>query len=78
MGVGPADTIIHFNIDGEPSGTAGRLILITLLLLELTNFPVLVRYFDRKSLRVPGLIHAYQSAKIEPVKNADIIDKTVD
>jgi len=77
--VGTSGSIFRFNDDGEPSGTAGRPILNTLLSLELTNIlVVVVRYFGGKLLGVPGLIHAYQSATTEAVRNANIIDKTVD
>lgn len=74
----PDRTVFRLNDDGEPSGTAGRPILNTLLSCELTNvLAVVVRYFGGTLLGVPGLINAYKSATVEAVKNAKIIEKTV-
>lgn len=74
----PDRTVFRLNDDGEPSGTAGRPILNTLLSNELTNvMAVVVRYFGGTLLGVPGLINAYKSATVEAVKNANIIEKTV-
>jgi uncharacterized YigZ family protein len=66
------------NDDGEPSGTAGKPILNTLLSQEITNIlVVVVRYFGGTLLGVPGLINAYKSATVEALTTADIIEKTV-
>jgi uncharacterized YigZ family protein len=66
------------NDDGEPSGTAGKPILNTLLSQDLTNILVIVvRYFGGTLLGVPGLINAYKSATIEALVVADIFEKTV-
>lgn len=74
----PDRTVFRLNDDGEPSGTAGRPILNTLLSYELTNvLAVVVRYFGGTLLGVPGLINAYKSATVEAVKNAKVIEKTV-
>jgi uncharacterized YigZ family protein len=74
----PDRTVFRLNDDGEPSGTAGRPILNTLLSKELTNIlAVVVRYFGGTLLGVPGLIHAYKSATIDAINNAIIINKTV-
>lgn len=74
----PDRTVFRINDDGEPSGTAGRPILNTLLSNELTNvLAVVVRYFGGTLLGVPGLINAYKSATVEAVKNAKIIEKTI-
>jgi len=74
----PDRTVFRLNDDGEPSGTAGRPILNTLLSKELTNIlAVVVRYFGGTLLGVPGLIHAYKSATIDAINNAIIIIKTV-
>lgn len=74
----PDRTVFRLNDDGEPSGTAGRPILNTLLSNELTNvLAVVVRYFGGTLLGVPGLINAYKSATVEAVKNSNIIEKTV-
>lgn len=67
----------RLNDDGEPSGTAGRPILNSLLSTELTNvFVVVVRYFGGTLLGVPGLINAYKSATIDAIENSNIIEKT--
>jgi uncharacterized YigZ family protein len=66
------------NDDGEPSGTAGKPILNTLLSQEITNIlVVVVRYFGGTLLGVPGLINAYKSATAEALAMTDIIEKTV-
>lgn len=78
MRLSPDKTLFRLNDDGEPSGTAGRPILNTLLSNELTNvLAVVVRYFGGTLLGVPGLINAYKSATVEAVKNAKVIEKTV-
>lgn len=67
----------RINDDGEPSGTAGRPILNSLLSAGLTNvLVVVVRYFGGTLLGVPGLINAYKSATIAAIENSVIIKKT--
>ena len=74
----PDRSVFRINDDGEPSGTAGRPILNTLLSNELTNIVVVVvRYFGGTLLGVPGLINAYKSATIDALKNACKIEKTI-
>ncbi len=74
----PDRSVYRVNDDGEPSGTAGRPILNTLLSKNLTNIlVVVVRYFGGTLLGVPGLINAYRSATEEALKTAKIIEKTV-
>lgn len=74
----PDRTVFRLNDDGEPSGTAGRPILNTLLSYELTNvLAVVVRYFGGTLLGVPGLINAYKTATVEAIKQAEIIEQTV-
>ncbi|NEU07065.1 YigZ family protein [Flavihumibacter sp. R14] len=71
-------SIFRLNDDGEPSGTAGRPILNTLLSADVTNIlVVVVRYFGGTLLGVPGLINAYKTAAQEAIKAAEIIEKTV-
>jgi len=71
-------TMYRINDDGEPSGTAGRPILNTLLSYELTDIlAVVVRYFGGTLLGIPGLINAYKSACIAAVDQAEIIEKTL-
>jgi len=71
-------SVFRLNDDGEPSGTAGRPILNTLLSHDVTNLVVVVvRYFGGTLLGVPGLINAYKMATEEALKQAIIIQKTV-
>jgi len=66
------------NDDGEPSSTAGKPILGQILSSELTNILiVVVRYFGGTKLGVSGLIHAYKTAALDAISNAEIIEKTV-
>lgn len=74
----PDRSIFRIQDDGEPSGTAGRPILNTMLSADVTNLLiVVVRYFGGTLLGVPGLINAYKSAASEALKEAIIIKKTV-
>jgi len=71
-------SFFKLNDDGEPSGTAGRPILNTLLSKDLTNIlVVVVRYFGGTLLGVPGLINAYKMATEEALTHAVIFEKTV-
>ncbi len=71
-------SVFRVNDDGEPSGTAGRPILNTLLSKDLTNIVVVVvRYFGGTLLGVPGLINAYKSATEDALNHGKIIQKTV-
>ncbi len=71
-------SVFKLNDDGEPSGTAGRPILNTLLSKNITNVAVVVvRYFGGTLLGVPGLINAYKSATEQALAEAKIIEKTV-
>lgn len=78
MRLTPDRSVFRLNDDGEPSGTAGRPILNTLLSQNLTNVAVVVvRYFGGTLLGVPGLINAYKTAAEDALKQATIIEKTV-
>lgn len=71
-------SVFRLNDDGEPSGTAGRPILNTLLSRNLTNVAVVVvRYFGGTLLGVPGLINAYRTATELALNEATVIEKTV-
>src|ERR1700754_4353082 len=71
-------SVFRVNDDGEPSGTAGRPILNTLLSKDLTNLVVVVvRYFGGTLLGVPGLINAYKVATEEVLNQSVIISKTL-
>jgi uncharacterized YigZ family protein len=74
----PNRSIFRLQDDGEPSGTAGRPILNTILSEDLTNILiVVVRYFGGTLLGVPGLINAYKSASIQAISAAVIIESTL-
>lgn len=74
----PDRSIFRIQDDGEPSGTAGRPILNTLLSADITNvLVVVVRYFGGTLLGVPGLINAYKTAAAEALGAAQVIEKTV-
>jgi uncharacterized YigZ family protein len=74
----PDRSIFRIQDDGEPSGTAGRPILNTMLSADITNvLIVVVRYFGGTLLGVPGLINAYKTAAAEAIQAAEIVDKTV-
>jgi uncharacterized YigZ family protein len=71
-------SVFRANDDGEPSGTAGRPILNTLLSKDLTNIVVIVvRYFGGTLLGVPGLINAYKSATEDALSHAKVTQKTI-
>lgn len=74
----PDKRIFRINDDGEPSGSAGRPILNTLLSAGLTNvLVVVVRYFGGTLLGVPGLINAYKQAAMEAIEANEVIVKTL-
>ncbi len=78
MRLTPDRSVFKLNDDGEPSGTAGRPILNTLLSRDLTNvLVVVVRYFGGTLLGVPGLINAYKRATEDALSQAEVIEKTV-
>ena len=65
--------------DGEPSGTAGKLILNVIDSKQLANVTVIVvRYFGGTLLGVPGLINAYKSAAAMAFQVVPIIQKSVE
>ena len=74
----PDRNVFKLNDDGEPSGTAGRPILNTLLSSDITNvLVVVVRYFGGTLLGVPGLINAYKNATLAAIEENEIVTKTV-
>jgi len=74
----PDRSVFRLNDDGEPTGTAGRPILNTLLSHDVTNIMlVVVRYFGGTLLGVPGLINAYKTAAQEALAAANITELTV-
>jgi uncharacterized YigZ family protein len=78
MRLGIDRSVFRINDDGEPSGTAGRPILNTLLSRNITNvLVVVVRYFGGTLLGVPGLINAYKVATEEALNTATVVEKTL-
>jgi uncharacterized YigZ family protein len=76
--IGHERLIWRINDDGEPSGTAGRPILGQINSSGLTNILIVVsRYFGGTLLGVSGLINAYRSAAGSALKNAEIIELTL-
>jgi uncharacterized YigZ family protein len=74
----PDRNIFKLNDDGEPSGTAGRPILNSLLSADVTNIlVVVVRYFGGTLLGVPGLINAYKMATIEALSANKVVHQTI-
>ena len=66
------------NDDGEPTGSAGKPILNVLYAFDLTNvLVVVVRYWGGTLLGIPGLINAYKTATEDALKQAQIVEKTV-
>ena len=69
-------SVFRVNDDGEPSGTAGKPILNTILSQNLHYvLVVVVRYFGGTLLGVPGLIQAYKEGAIDALEQAEIYEK---
>ncbi len=67
------------NDDGEPSSTAGKPILGQLLSHEVTNcLIVVVRYFGGTKLGVSGLIEAYRDSADLVLREAEVVELTID
>ncbi len=65
--------------DGEPSGSAGRPILVAIDSAGLTNvLGVVVRYFGGTLLGVPGLIAAYRGAATDALVGAGRVERWVE
>ena len=61
------------NDDGEPTGSAGKPILNTILSNKLYyTLVAVVRYFGGTLLGVPGLINAYKEASLDALKEENI------
>lgn len=67
------------NDDGEPSGTAGKPMLGTLVSKGVTNtLLVVVRYFGGTKLGTSGLINAYRTACLDALEQNEVIEKVVE
>ena len=63
------------NDDGEPSGSAGKPILNTILSTNVHyTLVAVVRYFGGTLLGVPGLIQAYKEASLEAFAASEIVE----
>lgn len=77
--LGTEGTDFRANDDGEPGGSAGRLILGQIDSFGLTHIlVVVVRYFGGTLLGVPGLIHAYKTATLEALRQTEMIEKDIE
>ncbi|MEI6048918.1 MAG: YigZ family protein [Bacteroidota bacterium] len=76
--IGHERMIWRVNDDGEPSGTAGKPILGQINSFGLTNILIVVsRYFGGTLLGVSGLINAYRTSAAQAIRNAEIVEKTL-
>jgi len=69
---------VHYDDDGEPSGTAGQPILRQIDARTLTNtLVVVVRYFGGTKLGTGGLMRAYGDAAAAALEHATLVEHTV-
>lgn len=67
------------NDDGEPSGTAGKPMLGTLVSKGITNvLMVVVRYFGGTKLGTSGLINAYREASMDALEQNEVVEKILE
>lgn len=67
------------NDDGEPSGTAGKPMLGTLVSKGVTNvLLVVVRYFGGTKLGTSGLINAYRTACQDALDQNEVVEKILE
>lgn len=77
--LGPEGETFRANDDGEPSSTAGKPILGTLLSAELTDTVIFViRYYGGVNLGTGGLIVAYREAAQDALNNATVEQRQVE
>lgn len=68
--------VLHSSDDGEPSGTAGRPILDTLVGIGLTDAVAVVsRYFGGTLLGTGGLVRAYSGAVRDTLEGAELLTR---
>ena len=69
--IGPEGEEYRANDDGEPSSTAGKPILGTMLSADITNVVIFViRYYGGVNLGTGGLIVAYREASLAAIADA--------
>ncbi|WP_340198431.1 IMPACT family protein [Ascidiimonas sp. W6] len=77
--LGIRNTMYRVNDDGEPRNSAGMPIYGQIQSFGVTNtLVIVVRYFGGIKLGVGGLVKAYKQAANLTLKNAPIIEKTID
>lgn len=77
--LGSEGEVFRANDDGEPSSTAGKPILGTLMSAELTDVVVfVVRYYGGVNLGTGGLIVAYREAAQDALSHAKVEERQVE
>ena len=73
--LGKNQETMHFSDQGEPSGTAGKPILNTLLKYELTNvLAIVTRFYGGVKLGVRGLIDAYSETIDQTIQRNELVE----
>ena len=74
--IGLDGSVWRANDDGEPSGSAGRPILVQIDSAGLSDvLVVVIRYFGGIKLGIPGLIRAYRTSTADALANATVVEK---
>jgi len=77
--IGQGSEAQRANDDGEPSNSAGRPILRSILSKQLTNvLVVVVRYFGGTLLGIPGLIESYGAAAALVLNQSGKVEKMME
>lgn len=77
--IGPEGEEFRANDDGEPSSTAGKPILGTMLSKEVSDVVIFViRYYGGVNLGTGGLIVAYREAAQDALEHSEIVEKIVE
>jgi len=77
--IGQGSEAQRANDDGEPSNSAGRPILRSILSKQLTNvLVVIVRYFGGTLLGIPGLIESYGAAAALVLNQSGKVEKMME
>lgn len=74
--IGHLGQVFRSSDDGEPSGSAGRVILGQIDSKGLSDIlVVVVRYFGGIKLGIPGLIRAYKTSTSDALDQAEVVEK---
>ncbi len=77
--LGPDGGMSRANDDGEPSNTAGKPILSSILRCSLTDIVIfVVRYYGGVNLGTNGLVNAYRTAAQDALNNATTVERHVE